>query len=142
MTIEKAQIKKSSGLIPDGIPKSGRSWKVKQTSRFSTQNRQGVLSHLSKTYEERKAMKEQFDSVKSLEQRMKDDKLQKKTEEKQRREERKKQRMANEFKNSQYQVIKADKIKHMSKKQLRMIKKTAMNKNGQVELVNPWTNKA
>ena len=31
-----------------------------------------------------------------------------------------------------------EKLKGMSKKQLRSIKKTAMNEHGQVELVNPW----
>ena len=30
----------------------------------------------------------------------------------------------------------------MSKKQLRMVRKTSVSKNGQVELVNPWQNKA
>ena len=34
--------------------------------------------------------------------------------------------------------IKPDKLKKMNKKQLRMVKKTAMNKNGQIELVNPY----
>eukprot|EP01035_Chromulina_nebulosa_P016916 gene16916-22407_t len=46
--------------------------------------------------------------------------------------------MANEYKNSLYQVINPSKLKTMSKKQLRLIKKTSVNKNGQVELVNPW----
>jgi hypothetical protein len=35
-----------------------------------------------------------------------------------------------------------EKIKTMSKKQLRLVRKTAVNKNGQVELVNPWGNNA
>ena len=34
--------------------------------------------------------------------------------------------------------LNASKLKTMSKKQLRKVKKTSMNKNGQVELVNPW----
>lgn len=36
------------------------------------------------------------------------------------------------------QIVKTDKIKTMSKKQLRQIKKTQMNRLGQVELVSPW----
>lgn len=44
--------------------------------------------------------------------------------------------MANEYKNSEYQELKHETLKGMSKKQLRMVRKTAMNKNGQVELVN------
>jgi hypothetical protein len=34
--------------------------------------------------------------------------------------------------------VKTDKIKAMSKKQLRQIKKTQVNRLGQVELVSPW----
>ena len=44
--------------------------------------------------------------------------------------------MANEYKNSVYQELKHETLKGMSKKQLRLVRKTAMNKNGQVELVN------
>jgi len=44
--------------------------------------------------------------------------------------------MANEYKNSEYQELTHGTLKGMSKKQLRMVRKTAMNKNGQVELVN------
>jgi hypothetical protein len=34
--------------------------------------------------------------------------------------------------------LKPEKLKGMSKKQLRSVRKTAVNKFGQVELVNPW----
>lgn len=129
-----------TSIIPEGRPKSGRVWKVKQVSRSSAQNRCGVLSHLKKTYDERKKLKEDRDSMKALERQMKEEKQMKIKEMKEKREEKKKIKMANEFKNSVYQVLKPEKIKKMSKKQLRMVKKTAMNKNGQVELVNPWTN--
>lgn len=95
----------SSQGIPEGKPKSGRSWKVKQSERFSAQGRKGVLSHLSKSYEVKKAIREEKDNVKTLESRLKEEKRMKKQEEKERREERKKQRMANEFKSSQYQVV-------------------------------------
>ena len=36
--------------------------------------------------------------------------------------------------------LKPEKLKGMSKKQLRNIRKTIVNKNGQVELVTPWSN--
>jgi hypothetical protein len=36
------------------------------------------------------------------------------------------------------QIANASKLKGMSKKQLRMVKKTRMNSLGQVELVSPW----
>jgi hypothetical protein len=48
--------------------------------------------------------------------------------------------MDNEYKNSVYQELKHETLKGMSKKQLRMVKKTAMNKNGQVELVSLYGN--
>lgn len=48
--------------------------------------------------------------------------------------------MANEYKNSVYQELKHETLKGMSKKQLRMVKKTAINKNGQVELVSLYGN--
>jgi hypothetical protein len=46
--------------------------------------------------------------------------------------ERAKLRLANEMKNSSYQIIDPIKMKHMNKKQLRSIKKTTVNKDGQV----------
>mmetsp|Transcript_8849 Transcript_8849/g.7907 ORF Transcript_8849/g.7907 Transcript_8849/m.7907 type:complete len:136 (+) Transcript_8849:66-473(+) len=124
--------------IPEGLPKSGRPWKTKQLSRSSAQNRCGILSHLRKTYDQRKNEKLQLVSMKSLETNMINEKKQKILDEKNRREERKKVKMANEYKSSLYQVINPSKLKTMSKKQLRLIKKTSVNKNGQVELVNPW----
>eukprot|EP00981_Chlorochromonas_danica_P012008 scaffold4368_cov180-Ochromonas_danica.AAC.21 len=84
------------------------------------------------------AKKQREKAARDLEKEMKEEKKRKKEEERQRREEQEKRRLANEFKTTTFQVIKADKIKGMSKKQLRMVKKTSMNKNGQLELVNPW----
>eukprot|EP01031_Cornospumella_fuschlensis_P025520 gene25520-30810_t len=119
----------------EGLPKSGRFWKKKQVYRSSAQMRKGVLSHLSTTYEEKKAEKERVKNMKALEREMIEAKKQRKIDERVKREEQQKRRMANEFKTTTFQVIKADKIKGMSKKQLRSIKKTSMNKNGQLEYV-------
>jgi hypothetical protein len=126
------------GSIPDGMPKSGRVWKAKQTSRTSTQKRQGVLSHLQSTLEKRRKEKQDRDKVKALERAMKEETIAKREDEKTQREERQKRRMENEFKSSKYQNINAEKMKTMNKKQLRMIKKTRMNKNGVVELVDAY----
>jgi hypothetical protein len=120
------------------MPKSGRFWKTKQRTRSSTQVRQGILSHLSKSFEAKQELKTKNDSAKSLEREIKEETKRKKLAEKQRRDERKQRIMENEMKSSSYQVINASKLKTMSKKQLRMIKKTSMNKNGKVELVSPW----
>lgn len=143
--------------IPDGVPASGRVWKVKQTQRASAQQRSGFLKSLNKSFEEKQMIRQQKKQVLDLERELKQQNKDKRVAEIKRREERKKLIMANEYKNSSYQVvssivtktfiriliflhlqIKPEKLKTMSKKQLRSIKKTAMNKNGQVELVNPW----
>lgn len=121
--------------IPKGIIKSGRTWKSEQTTRTSTQKRHGVSGHLATSYEDKKKQRQLKDEVKQLEKEMIDDIKAKKAAEKLRREEQEKRRMANEFKTATFQEIKPQKLKGMSKKQLRSIKKTAMNQNGQVELV-------
>ena len=92
--------------IPEGIPKSGRIWKPKQTERASAKTRCGVLSHLKKTYEERKRAREELDSAKLLEKEMRDARAEQKRKQKEKNLEMKKRRMANEFKNSVYQEVK------------------------------------
>lgn len=123
------------GAIPDGKPKSGRVWKTKQHARFSTVNRSGMMSFLCKSREKKDAERSAHQQMKELEREMKEERKNKVAEEKRRREEQKQRRQANEYKNSVYQVIKPETMKGMSKKQLRMVRKTAVNKAGQVELV-------
>jgi len=127
--------------IPDGIPTSGRTWKVKQTRRSSTLHRSGVMSHMNKSFEEKKAAKEKMERIKAFEKDIKEEKLKKIEAEKARKAEKEKRRVENEYKTSVYQVINPSKLKTMSKKQLRLVKKTAVNAAGQVELVNPWESK-
>ena len=129
-------------VIPEGRPKSGRVWKVKQKTRASAQNRRGVVAHMSRTFEEKERLRTEKDRVLSLERELKAEKKQKVLEEKERREAQQKRRMENEYKNSVYQTLRPEKLKGMSKKQLRMVKKTAMNKNGQIELVDPFSGKS
>jgi rRNA-processing protein CGR1 len=128
--------------IPEGRPKSGRVWKTKQKTRTSAQNRRGVVAHMAKTFEEKERLRTEKERVLSLERELKEEKRQKLVEEKARREAQQKRRMENEYKNSVYQTLKPEKLKGMSKKQLRMVKKTAMNKNGQIELVDPFSGKS
>lgn len=127
-----------SSTIPMGKNKSGREWKTLQTKRSSSKTRVGVMEHLSTTYEEKQKLREKKDRVKIIEQQMKDDKAEKLDLEKKRREERQQRKIANEQKSTSFQMINPTKLKGMSKKQLRMIRKTSVNKFGQVELISPW----
>jgi hypothetical protein len=122
------------GIIPSGLAKSGRVWKTKQTTRFSIIKRSGMLNHLNKSFEMKQAERAAHQNMKELERELKAEKKAKIEEEKQVREERQKRRLANEYKSSTFQVIKPETMKSMSKKQLRMVRKTSMNKNGVVEL--------
>jgi len=131
-----------ASVIPEGKPKSGRVWKKKQQTRFSTMQRTGMMSFLCKTREQKDAQRTAHKNMKELEREMKEEKKAKIADEKRRREEQQKRRQANEYKNSVYQVIKPETMKGMSKKQLRMVRKTAVNKQGQVELVSPWGSSA
>ena len=105
--------------IPDGKPKSGRFHKTKQSVRSSLSKSTTVR----KTYETHKADREKRKVMKALENEMKAERDQKKADEKARREERDRRRKENEFKTSSFQQINGEKIKKMSKKQLRLVKK-------------------
>ena len=119
-------------IIPEGMPKSGRCWKSKQRTRSSSQIRKGVLGHMASTFEERQLKSSRATETKALEQEIKDKTKTLRVEKKELQQERAKRRQANELKNSSYQVIDPTKMKNMNKKQLRMIKKTIVNKDGQV----------
>lgn len=91
--------------IPDGLSKSGRVWKQKQVYRTSAQQRKGILSNLSPTFDQKQVQREKLKSLKNLENEMKEDKKRKKEEAKQRREEQQKRRLANELKTASYQQV-------------------------------------
>ena len=91
--------------IPEGRPKSGRVWKVKQKSRASSLLRTGMLKNQSKTFEERQQIREEKKRVLDLEKEMKEETQRKAEAEKLRRMERKKRLMEAEFKNTSYQAV-------------------------------------
>ena len=92
-------------IVPMGIPKSGRVWKVKQCTRSSSLSRKGILSHLSKTFEEKQLIRSQYKEMKGLEKEMIEEKKTKIVIEKKRREEQEKRRQENEYKTTVYQNV-------------------------------------
>jgi hypothetical protein len=128
----------SQPVIPEGTPKSGRVWKKKQVYRSSTIKRKGVLHHLAKSLEEKKLQRDREREVKRYERELKSETNSKKEAERYRRIEQQRRREANEYKTATYQEVKPEKLKGMSKKQLRTIRRTAVNKQGQMELVSPY----
>ncbi|ETV77430.1 hypothetical protein H257_08847 [Aphanomyces astaci] len=123
---------------PRGVPVSGRSWKKTQRSKNSMMTYKATKT-LSTTWDEKMAAKSKKKEMKDLEHEIANRKKQEKVDKRVAREEKEKRRIANEFKASTLQVIKkTHKLKSMSKKQLRNIKKTRMNKNGEIELVSAY----
>ena len=125
----------NSNSLPRGKAKSGRDWKSEQTVRHSAILRQGTISNLSKTQAQHAAERARKKQLKELESSMKEEKRQKALDAKQKREDQAKRREANALKTASTQKINPEKLKGMSKKQLRNIRKTAMGKDGQIELV-------
>ncbi len=121
--------------VPRGKPVSGRPWKKVQKSRNSMQTYKATKV-LSTTWDQNLAMKGKKREMKELEREIADRKKQERLDKKLAREEKEKRRLANELKSASVQVIsKTGKLKTMSKKQLRNIKKTRMTKSGVVEYV-------
>ncbi|OQR92401.1 hypothetical protein ACHHYP_03748 [Achlya hypogyna] len=120
---------------PRGKPVSGRPWKKAQTARKSMMTYKATKT-LSTTWEEKMAMKAKKKEMKDLEHEIAARKRQERLDKKLAREEKEKRRLENEMKSATVQNIsKTHKLKTMSKKQLRNIRKTRMNKNGVVEYV-------
>ncbi len=94
----------STLIIPDGIPKSGRVWKAKQTSKSSLLIRSSFCGPL-KTFEEKEQIRNKRKQMLQMERDMKADRVKKIVEEKERREQQTKRRMENEYKSSVYQMV-------------------------------------
>lgn len=115
-------------------PVSGRSWKSVEKKRSSALKKKAAL-----TWEARLLERDERKKIKEAEAELLESRKLRLAEAKAKREEKKARRQGNEFKNSVYQVIKNDKtLKSMSKKQTRMIKRTRMSKEGQIELVDAY----
>jgi hypothetical protein len=92
-------------FIPDGTPRSGRVWKIKQKSRSSAQLRAGILANQTKSEEERRELKNKRLKILQLERAMKEETKQKIEAEKLRRAEKKKRSMELDYKNTVYQQV-------------------------------------
>ncbi|KAL3665882.1 hypothetical protein V7S43_009306 [Phytophthora oleae] len=121
--------------LPRGRPVSGRVWKKVQKTRFSAQGLKGTKV-LSTTWEEKMLKRSKLKELKELQAEIKARRQGEKDAKRQAREEKEKRRKENELKSASVQVIsRTHRLKTMSKKQLRNIKKTIVNKQGVVEYV-------
>lgn len=127
--------------IQKGRNVSGRSWKVAPQKRATTIKVKPRLV----SWEEKQQQKQQLKEIKELQQEMGETRKQEILLKKERRLENEKRRAENEFKAMQRtaKVLNVNKIgktlKAMSKKQLRVIKKTRINnKTGVVEYVSAY----
>jgi hypothetical protein len=122
----------------EGRAKSGRVWKTKQSAPNRSQKMKGVVAHMAGSLEKRNKEKARRNAIRAVETQMKEQKAEERRIEKERVDEKAKRRAQNEFKNTKFQVVNAQKLKTMSKKQLRMVKKTRMAANGALELVGAY----
>ncbi|CCI44068.1 hypothetical protein ABG067_002794 [Albugo candida] len=118
-----------------GRTKSGRCWKKSQQGRFSSIHYK-VSRTLSTTWDEKLEQREKKQELQRLQSDIKARQDQLKEEKKRLREEKQKRRQENELKSMSFQSLsKTHRIKSMSKKQLRNIRKSVVNKQGVVEYV-------
>lgn len=148
--------------IPRGRPVSGRPWKTVQKTRFSGAKYTGTAK-LSTTWEQKLVKKAHAKELKALQDEIKARRQGERDAKRQAREDKEKRRKENELKSAAVQVVRCccfamvlvwkavgliaargvrlvqisrtHRIKGMSKKQLRNIKKTIVNKHGVVEYV-------
>lgn len=134
-----AQVPSGNGVML-GRNASGRVWKGRQQSIRAVAQRTAGTKVLASSFQERQRRKAELQAVKDRERELHEAKQLRIEEEKAAKLEKERRRQANELKNTTYQTItKAHKLKTMSKKQLRQVKKTQLNqRTGEIELVSPW----
>ncbi|CAM9995272.1 unnamed protein product [Scytosiphon promiscuus] len=130
----------SVGVAPKGRCVSGRDWKARNQSQRASMQRTTATETLSSTWAKKLEIKAKRQAIMAMEKEMRDAKLKEIEDKKQEKLEREKRRQQNEMKNTTYQTIsKTHKMKTMSKKQLRQIKKRQVNsRTGEIEFVSPW----
>ena len=144
-TMEGDIVKMSMEPKTKGQNVSGRSWKIRPQKR-GTSLKRNILTHQSKTWEQRQAGKIARQEALQLQNELREERRQEKILKRERRLEQEKRRMDNEFQQASKSAkqLNLDKLKttlkSMSKKQLRQVKKTRINpKTGVAEFVPAYS---
>mmetsp|Transcript_2436 Transcript_2436/g.6167 ORF Transcript_2436/g.6167 Transcript_2436/m.6167 type:complete len:277 (+) Transcript_2436:50-880(+) len=118
------------------VPASGRWWKKHQVEKNSMQIYKANPKTLSTSWEKKMALRKKRETIKDLEAQLKAQRDEDNRIAREKRAAKKKRKAENELKNARVQVLRnTEKIKKMSKKQLRMVKKTEVDEDGNVRLV-------
>ena len=123
-----------------GAPESGRGWKTTQTVRSSSMKRPGVLGaggkgKQSNAFRASKGLKLARDTARGYAKNIADERKAELDAVKERRKAKRARKASHAASGSHLQAINPTKIKRMTKKQLRTIRKTQVDKEGNVQLV-------
>jgi len=129
--------KKEGKRVVRKMPTSGRWWKSVERQKSSMMIYKTMQTGLSKSLEKKMKLRQKKLEMKELQAELKKMREERFEKAREKRLAKQKRKAENEFKNTQFQVMHnpAEKLKRMSKKQLRTIKKTEMDKDGNVRLV-------
>eukprot|EP00947_MAST-08B_sp_MAST-8B-sp1_P001557 g1557.t1 len=121
-----------------GLPESGRNWKQRQPRRASATKTKHTKT-LSSTFEQKMLKKANLQRVKDYQNEIKEKRRAEIEDRRRRHEEQEKRKAENELKSTKFQIIRnGEKLKKMSKKKLRQVRKLQVNKHGVAEIVAPW----
>lgn len=125
---------------PRGAPVSGRGWKSTQTVRSSSMKRPGAQGasgkgSTSSSFRASKGQKLARDAARSLTAQIEAEKKSAKDAENERRAAKRARKAANASGGGVLQTINPAKLKRMTKKQLRSVKRTTVDKEGNTQLV-------
>ncbi|KNB46161.1 hypothetical protein JH06_1016 [Blastocystis sp. subtype 4] len=135
---ESVEKKEKKTVIPQGIGAAGKVWRKKHEQKFSLFATNGALQ-IKTSWQEKEERRKRLQRTKELEKSITERRIEEKRQRRQQIEERRARREQNEIKSMKVQTIRdTNKLKKMSKKQLKQIKKTRVDKNGNVEYVSAY----
>ncbi|KAK8807622.1 hypothetical protein WA171_000575 [Blastocystis sp. BT1] len=138
---ESVEKKEKKTVIPQGIGAAGKVWRKKHEQKFSLFATNGALQ-IKTSWQEKEERRKRLQRTKELEKSITERRIEEKRQRRQQIEERRARREQNEIKSMKVQTIRdTNKLKKMSKKQLKQIKKTRVDKNGNVEYVSAYAKK-